>query len=132
MARNIRKNCKKNQGKNVFPAPLAAILSLVTVLSLSYLWLCGQCDAAGRRIKELEKQRVETRKRRFNEEYKWHNMKSQENLERALAMHGLKMTWPEKRRSVHVAMTTFRFDNETEYRLTQDDSGSRYSRMAMR
>ncbi len=132
MARNTKKNYKKDQVRTVFPAPLAAILALVAVLSLSYLWLCGQCDASGRRIKSLEKERAETRKRRFNEEYKWHNMKSQENLDRALAMHGLNMTWPEKRRAVHVAMTSCRFDNEAEYRLTQDDSGSRFSRMAMR
>lgn len=132
MARKTKKNYKKDQERNVFPAPLAAILALVAVLSLSYLWLCGQCDAAGRRIKDLERQRVEVRKRRFNEEYKWHNMKSQANLERALAMHGLEMTWPEKRRAVHVAMNRCRFDDETEYRLTQNDSGSSFGRMAMR
>ena len=132
MARNTKRNYKQDQKKNVFPAPLAAILALVAVLSLSYLWLCGQCDAAGRRIKDLEKQRVEVRKRRFNEEYKWHNIKSQDNLERALSMHGLNMTWPEKRRAVHVAMNNCRFDNETEYRLTQDDSGTAFGRMAMR
>jgi hypothetical protein len=132
MARNrTGRNVKVKSSNQVFPAPLAAILVMVAVLSLSYLWLCGQTESAGRRIKSLEKQRSEVRRRRFNEEYKWHGMKSQENLERALAMHGLEMTWPEKRRAVHISMNATRFDDRAEYVLAQNRRESKM-RVAMR
>ena len=120
--RKVRKNYKKNTAPGFFPAPLAAVLVLVGVLSLGYLWLCGQCDAAGRRIKDLERQRTEARRRYLNEEYKWHNLRSQENIERALKMHGLEMSWPERRRAIHISLRSWRFDDESLYRLSQDGS----------
>ena len=122
---------KKGDELRVFPGSLAAVLVMVISLSLSYLWLCSCCESAGRRIKGLESVYSEVRQRRFNEEYKWHNVKSQENIERALAQHGLQMTWPEKRRAVHVSVAACQFDEETEYRMTQNDHESSL-RMAMR
>ncbi len=130
-SKKIRRNCKKDAPPGFFPAPLAAVLVLVGVLSLGYLWLCGQCDAAGRRIKDLERQRTEVRRRYLNEEYKWHNLRSQENIERALKMHGLEMSWPERRRAVHISLREWRFDDESLYRLARDGAGDLTTRYAM-
>jgi len=124
MARKKKNNYKKKEQKDVFPAPLAAVLSLVTVLALSYLWLCGQCEASGRRIKKLERSRTVVRKLKLNEEYKWHNLRSQENLERALIQHNLQMSWPEKRRAIQLVKGVYRFDDEVGYSITQDEGKS--------
>lgn len=131
MARNRKTNYKKKVEKDVFPAPLAAVLSLVTVLALSYLWLCGQCEASGRRIKKLEQNKEVVRKLRLNEEFKWHNLRSQEELEKALALHGLQMNWPEKRRAIQLIKGTYRYDDEVSYSTTANEGDSGL-RMAMR
>jgi cell division protein FtsB len=92
-----KKQQKKQSQGDIFPAPLAAILLLAAVLSLTYVWLCGRCDALGRDIKALEQECEEIRRRRLNEEYKWANMRSPRNIERALREHNLDMDWPDRR-----------------------------------
>ena len=92
MSRN--KNRKNDEPRHVFPAPLAGILAVAVTLSLGYLWLCGRCDAMGRDIKKLEQRKVELQRKIENEEYKWSNMTSPQNMASLLKAHNLEMTWP--------------------------------------
>ena len=101
MARH-KKNRKKDSEGFIFPAPFAAILGAVAVISLGYLWLCGRCDSLGKQIKGLEEKKVEIHKRVINEEYKWSNMKSPGNIEQILQKHHLVMTWPGPERVVRL------------------------------
>ena len=101
MARH-KKNRKKDSDGFIFPAPFAAILGAVAVISLGYLWLCGRCDSLGRQIKGLEEKKVEIHKRVINEEYKWSNMKSPGNILALLQHHNLLMNYPDESRVVRL------------------------------
>jgi hypothetical protein len=108
MARRRKKNKKLDSAGFIFPTPLAAILLMVAILSLSYLWICSRCDALGKRIGVLEKEVVLVRERRFNEECKWAKMKTPRNIEAKLRRHGLVMTWPSQDRVVHIPYSVCR------------------------
>lgn len=99
MTRRRRKNKKKSAGF-IIPKPLLSILALATILSLSYLWMMGRCEAAGQRIKALEGQRNDLRNRVLNEESEWARLRSPRNMEAALRRHNLVMTWPSEDRVV--------------------------------
>ena len=100
MARNRLK--KKNNSESVFPSILALVLLGATALALGYLWICGRCDDLGRRLKDLEQQRLAMQRRIVNEEYKWSNMTSPQNMEKLLQVHGLAMTWPTEKSVVRI------------------------------
>ncbi|MBU0677249.1 MAG: hypothetical protein KJ626_03960 [Verrucomicrobia bacterium] len=102
MARKRKRNRKKQSAGYVFPTPLAGILVLAAVLALSYLWLCGRCEALGTRILELEKTQEDVHHRYLNEEFKWSVTKSRRNLRRALARHQINMVWPDERHIVRL------------------------------
>ena len=51
MRRLRTKNRPKANARRIFPAPLALVLGLVAVLSVTYLWLCGRCEQLGQEIK---------------------------------------------------------------------------------
>jgi len=91
-----KKNRKKRSGGFIFPAPLAGILGLAALVSLSYLWFCGRCEAVGAHIKVLEETKTEIHKQVINEEFKLSNMKSPQNIRDLLHRFNLNMTWPEK------------------------------------
>lgn len=97
MKRLRTKNRPKARARAVFPAPLALVLGLVAVLSVTYLWLCGRCDQLGQEIKRKERALVELRRHVVNEEYKWSNLTSPQNMQRLLQAHQLVMTWPSER-----------------------------------
>lgn len=101
MARR-KKNRKKDSEGSVFPAPFAAILGAVALVSLGYLWLCGRCEAMGARIKMLENNKVEVHKRMINEEYKWSNMKSPGNILALLQRYNLSMNYPDESRVIRL------------------------------
>lgn len=99
MAKNRRKNkmrvrSRKPGVRGVFPGTLFGVLMALTVLALTYLYLCGRCDALGKKINELEKIRDTLRRDVVTEEYKWSNLTSPKSMEELLAKHGLTMTWP--------------------------------------
>jgi hypothetical protein len=98
----MKKNRKKNSSGFIFPAPLAVVLTLLMVLSLSYLWLCSRCEGLGVRIKKLEQKRAEIHNRVLNEEYKWSNLKSPRNIEMFLQQHNLVMAWPDESHIVRI------------------------------
>ena len=101
--RTYRVNRKKEKSGSLFPAPLAGLLILAALLSLSYLWLCGRCEALGRDIQKLEDQRSELRRRVVNEEYKWSNLNSLAQIRQALARFDIEMGWPDERRVIRLA-----------------------------
>jgi hypothetical protein len=100
MAKNRRKKNKlrvrnRQYGvRSIFPGTLFGVLMTLTVFALSYLYLCGRCDALGKKINQLEKSRDNLRREIVNEEYKWSNMTSPDSMEKLLKKHNLVMTWP--------------------------------------
>lgn len=98
-----RVNRKKERNGPLFPAPLAGLLTLAALLSLSYLWLCGRCEALGRDIQKLEEQQADLRRRVINEEYKWSNLNSLGQIRQALARFNISMGWPDERRIIRLA-----------------------------
>lgn len=97
-----KKNRKKDSEGFIFPAPFAAILGAVALISLGYLWFCGRCEALGAQIKMLEIRKVEAHKRVINEEYKWSNMKSPGNILALLQNNNLLMNYPDESRVVRL------------------------------
>jgi hypothetical protein len=93
---------RKKQGGSLFPAPLAAVLTLTALITLSYLWLCGRCDAISREIQELESRRVELRRRVVAEEYRWAQLNTRSRVQAALERFGMVMESPEERRIVRL------------------------------
>jgi hypothetical protein len=100
MARNRLKRNKAAEG--VFPTVFAGVLLAATGTSLGYLWLCGRCEDLGRRIKQLEQQKSQIERRVVNEEYKWSNMTSPQNMEKLLQTHRLEMVWPSEKKVVRI------------------------------
>lgn len=124
-------NRRKVQPVNVFPRKVAVILLMVAGLACGYLWLWEHCNDTAKRIKTLERELARQRRLRQNEEYKWANRTSCQNIEAALALHGLEMSWPEAGQIVHLGLSDCRFDDRKEYQLTKDDRKTGFS-MAMR
>lgn len=110
MAQRRKTNKKKANQGSISPGPLALILLMIGLLALSYLRIHGHCEALGKRIRALEDEIVKIKKQRFNEECKWSNMKSPENMEATLRQHGLEMTWPDTDRVVHLPYSICRID----------------------
>ena len=94
MARRNRKKTKVHGF--IFPVPIAGLLVLLSILGLAYVWLGYRCEALGRELKELETERAALRKKYLNEEYRWTQMKSLENIERVLLKHRIRMSWPHR------------------------------------
>ena len=84
----------------VIPVPLGLLLLLIAVVALSYLWLCGKCEALGHQISELEVQKKALHRKVVNEEYEWSNLTSPENMQRSLKRHKLEMDYPAPDRMV--------------------------------
>ncbi|MFH0881168.1 MAG: hypothetical protein V2A34_15765 [Lentisphaerota bacterium] len=97
-----KKNQKKDGRGFRFPAHWAAVLMMAGVMALTYLWLCGRCDALGARIKALEGQKSDVHKKVMNEEFKWCNAKSPRNVEKMLKQFKLDMQFPEEQQIVRL------------------------------
>jgi hypothetical protein len=102
MARNRKRNYRKNVSYRVFPGWLAVVLFVAGTLALSYLWLDARCNALGRRIKSLEQQKVALQRQVANEEFKWSNLTTFENMVKLLQQHNLVMEWPKEKSVVRV------------------------------
>jgi len=97
MIRNNRK--KRRSTRGMVPVPFIVAVVVVAVASLAYIGLGLRCEALGCELKTLEAERADLTKQCLNEEYKWTQMKSPANLEKALKRYGINMMWP---RSDHV------------------------------
>jgi len=103
MARKRKRNRKKRVEGFVFPTRIGAVIVVLAMAALGYLWLYTQCDELGREIKKLETEQTKLQRKYLNEEYKWMRMKSPENIEATLARHGISMTWPRRDQVVWLA-----------------------------
>ena len=98
---------KRNQDRTnrgfTFPLRYALLVAFIMVIAFSYLMLCTRCEAMGKKIKSLEREFADARKRQTNEEYKWSNLRSPANIEQALVRHQLAMYWPERTKVIHLS-----------------------------
>lgn len=100
--RSSKTKSKKKQARVPFPSMLAYMLVAVTVLGLSYVWVCTRCDALGKEIKRKEAELAAAQKRLVNEQDRWSSITSPANLERAIRKHRLAMTMPKENQVVRV------------------------------
>jgi hypothetical protein len=96
MARNRNRKYRKQVRTRLLPGWLVVLVVGIASFGFSYLWLGARCDALGRRIKALEKERVEVRRQVVHEEFKWSNLTTFENITRLLKKHQLEMEWPKQ------------------------------------
>jgi len=99
MSKNRRKNKLRVQSRKpgvhgVIPGTLFGALVFLATFALGYLYVCGRCDALGKKIQDLEKTRDNLRREIVNEEYKWSRLMAPESMERLLREHRLEMIWP--------------------------------------
>lgn len=97
---------RRDVNGGVFPGAMAAILVIAAVLSIGYLWICGRNEDLGKRIKELEIEKQSLDRRVINEEFKWSNATSPENIQRLLLRHHLMMELPKERSIARVKRAT--------------------------
>ncbi len=97
---------RRDVNGRVFPGAIAAILVVAAVLSIGYLWICGRNEDLGRQIKALEVAKQALDRRVINEEFKWANATSPENIQRLLIRHKLPMELPKERSITRVKRST--------------------------
>jgi hypothetical protein len=96
-----RKNRKRVDGAMI-SGPLAGILGLACAVALSYLWIQNRCEMIGRDLRKLENEKSALVKNLHNEEYRWTELKSPRNIEKALRKWNLEMGWPTAAQVVRV------------------------------
>ena len=97
----FNENRKKQTSNGAFPLNMALLLIIGSTLALGYVWLEMKGEALGERIKQLERDRVEIKRRYDHEVWKWENMKSPSNIEGALKRNNIVMVWPDEINIVH-------------------------------
>lgn len=99
-----RKNRKKKRLQGVLlPMPFAGLVAFLAAFALAYVWLGSRCEALGRDLKVLETERQILHKQYLQEEYKWIQMRSPRELEKALEKHSIIMTWPKSEQVVRLS-----------------------------
>lgn len=74
--------------------PIAGSLVLFSAMALAYLWIHNRCEMIGRDIRKLEREKTTLTKQFNQEEYRWIEMKSPRNLDKALKKWNIDMAWP--------------------------------------
>ncbi len=97
-----KKNRKRDREESLFPRKLALFLGGGAIIFVSYLWLCGRCEDFGIQIKKLEDKKAEVHRQVLNEEYKWANMKTPQNIENYFKLHNMTMVWPDQEQIVRL------------------------------
>ena len=93
---------KKKSGGHLIPLPFSMMLIVIAVLALCYLWMRQRCDAIGNELKALETRKAAAERLHLSQESELANLKSPQNVDRALRQHGLLMTWPSSDQIVRV------------------------------
>jgi hypothetical protein len=94
-------------GSKMLPgALLIPILVFAAGVALGYLWLCSRNEDIGKSIKTIEERKKDLDRRVVNEEYKWANATSPDNVRRLLKVHHLEMELPKERSVVRVTQKT--------------------------
>ena len=103
MAIRKRKNRRKKKLNSSFrPAPFAAVVIVVTIIAGVYSYLQYSCQQLGNEIKALEKHKSILKTRYMNEECRWMEEKSPENITKALRRYNIVMQWPTARQIVRL------------------------------
>jgi len=97
-----KRNRKNGHEGNRLMAWGIALCSLAAVLAMVYLGLYNTCESICRRIKDLESERADLRKRVVNEEHNWATARSIRNMQRLLAAHGIAMAFPDQKNVIHM------------------------------
>ena len=97
-----RRNRKNFSHEAALSARFFFLLGGAVVIAFGYLWLSGRCEALGRRISQLEDQKVELVKKVKLERSRWESAKAFNQVERLLQRHHLVMSWPDERSVVRV------------------------------
>jgi hypothetical protein len=97
-----RRNRKKNVNAFILPIPIAGLVIVLVTLCIGYVMLMCRRQTLGGELAELERQRTELLKQHEQELFKWTCLKAPENLERALRLRGIAMTWPSNRQIVRM------------------------------
>ncbi len=87
-------------------ALLLPILIFAATTAFGYLWLCSRNEDIGKSIKVIEEKRKDLDRRVVNEEYKWANATSPENIRRLLKVHHIEMELPRETSVVRVTQRT--------------------------
>lgn len=95
-----RANRKWQTGGHAVPVKMAILILVASAMALGYIWLEIQCEALGKELKVLEAQRDALNRKCLQEESRWANMKAPGSIERALALHHLRMGWPSREQIV--------------------------------
>jgi hypothetical protein len=97
-----RRNRKNFSHDTAVSARFFLLLGGAMLMAFSYLWLNRRCEMFGRRISQLEEQKVELVKKVKLERSRWESAKAFDQIEHLLQRHHLVMTWPDERSIVHI------------------------------
>lgn len=92
---------------------LVVCLLALFLSAFGWLWLNNQCELGSARIKELEQQKIALRQRVANEEFKWSNMTTYENMMKLLKGHNVEMGWPQERQIVRIRRASGELASDT-------------------
>lgn len=85
--------------------PVASVIVGLAIVGLMYVWLNCRCEAVGKEIQQLEREKAELTKKQNAEQYRWTQMKAPRNVEQVLRQRGLQMDWPNSTQVVHLSPT---------------------------
>jgi hypothetical protein len=97
-------NRRKEDNGAQLHAPMIAVLVLLAVIFVSFLYLGGRCENLGSRIKAMEIDIESIHVRVLTEEMKWERMKSPKVIRVYLNKHDLDMSWPGNERIYRIPM----------------------------
>jgi uncharacterized protein HemX len=97
-----KKNVKKGQEGFIFPASLVAVLAIVGILGVSYLFIDNLCENKGNEIKRLEAKNEQLSKDISQETRTWARLTSYESICAQLKRFDLIMAYPKDSQVVRV------------------------------
>ena len=82
------------------------VLAVAAGLLIGYLWICRCNEEIGKGIKDLETKRQDLERRVINEEFKWSNATTPDNIQKLLRKHSIVMTMPKDAFTARISRKT--------------------------
>jgi hypothetical protein len=101
-----RKPKLRSQGF-IFPRKVAVTLALALSVCMAYIYIHNTNKRLGRQIKVLEGERETAKYKALNQIYRWQDLTTAENLEKALVLHQLDMRLAEVSQVVEIESVDF-------------------------